>query len=106
MRHWQCTFTSKLCGHQLHHSNVLADSPSSHYKRIIVFHAKPSFNRNERSVQQPSSNCISGLFLVPSVLITLTEDDSRSKIGKLVGMYKRDLPSLDSLLSKSHCWYL
>ena len=41
-----------------------------------------------------------------SVLITLTEDDSRLKIGKLADMCKENLPSLDSYLGEHLCWYL
>ena len=39
-----------------------------------------------------------------SVLITLTEDDSRLKIGKLADMCKENLPSLDSYLGEHHSW--
>ena len=41
-----------------------------------------------------------------SVLISLTEDDSMLKIGKLADICKENLPSLYSYLGEHLCWYL
>ena len=71
-------------GRQLHRSNVPVDSPSSYYKKTITIplldHRLTEMN-DRFSSHHPIA--LQGSFLVPSILITLTEDDSKLRIGKL-----------------------
>ena len=47
-----------------------------------------------------------GLCIVPSVMVTLPDEECTSKVSQLADMYQDDLPSPDSVLSELHCWQM
>ena len=47
-----------------------------------------------------------GLCIVPSVMVTLPDEECTSKVSQLADMYQDDLPSPDSVLSELHYWQM
>ena len=47
-----------------------------------------------------------GLCIVPSVMVTLLNEECASKVSQLADMYQDDLPSTDSVLIELHCWQM
>ena len=95
----------RRCGRQIHRSNVPADTPSEYYCRSVsipmldhlLSEMKTRFTTNQKTA-------LLGLCIVPSVMVTLPDEECTSKVSQLADMYQDDLPSPDSVLSELHCW--
>ena len=94
-------------GRQIHRSNVPADNPSEYYCRSIsipmldhlLSEIKTRFITHQKTA-------LLELCIVPSVMVTLPDEECASKVSQLADMYQDDLPSPDSVLSELHCWQM
>ena len=94
-------------GRQIHRSNVPADNPSEYYCRSIsipmldhlLSEIKTRFITHQKTA-------LLELCIVPSVMVTLPDEECASKVSQLADMYQDDLPSPNSVLSELHCWQM
>ena len=97
----------RLCTGQTHCSNVPAQTPKEYYRHTITIpllhHMLSEMDCRFNTHQQ---RAVTGLCLVPSILITKTLGEATSTLMKLGDMYTDDLPSPSSLNSEIHTWYL
>lgn len=93
----------RTCSHQTRRDNVPAESPSTYFKRCIsipfVDHMLSQLNSRFSSHQKSS---LLGMYLVPSMLVTLTDEECGVKFDQLFKLYQNDLPSPDCVL-KVNC---
>ena len=97
----------RRCGRQIRRSNVPADTPSEYYCRSVLIpmldhllsEMKTRFTTHQKTA-------LLGLCIVPSVMVTLPDEECTSKVSQLADMYQDDLPSPDSVLSELHCWQM
>ena len=83
-------------GRQIHCSNVPADTPSEYYCHSIsipmldhlLSEIKTRFTTHQKTA-------LLGLCIVPSVMVTLPDEECASKVSQLADMYQDDLPSPD-----------
>ena len=97
----------RLCQRQTHRSNTPAHSPKEYFRRTISIplldHILSEIDHRFNVHQQTA---LSGLYLVPSILITKTLEEVTVKLKKLGDMYVDDLPHPSSLQSEVHSWHL
>ena len=97
----------KLTSRQTHRSNVSSQTPKEYYRRTITIplldHMLSEMDRRFSKHQQTA---ITGLYLVPSILVTKTLVEATSTLAKLSDMYSNNLPNPSSLQSEIHTWYL
>ena len=97
----------RICSHQTRRDNVPAESPSIYFKRCISIplldHLLSQLNSRFSSHQQSS---LLGMYLVPSMLVTLTDEECGVKFDQLLKLYQVDLPSPDCALEEIHCWWM
>lgn len=94
-------------GRQVHRSNTPADTPSEYYCHCLSIplldHLLSEMHSRFATHLQTA---LLGLAIVPSVLVTLSEDDFGTKVSQLADMYLGDLLSSDSIHSELHCWQI
>ena len=97
----------RLCARQTHRSNVPSQTPKEYYRRTITIplldHMLSEMDRRFSTHQQTA---VTGLYLVPAILVTKTLEEATSTLVKLGDMYSNDLPNPSSLQSEIHTWYL
>ena len=97
----------RLCARQTHRSNVPSQTPKEYYRRTITIplldHMLSEIDRRFSTHQQTA---VTGLCLIPFLLVNKTLVEATSTIAKLGEMYDSDLPSPSSLQSEVHTWYL
>ena len=97
----------RLCARQTHCSNVPSQTPTEYYRRTITIplldHMLSEMDRRFSTHQQTA---VTGLYLVPSVLVSKALVEVKSTLSKLGDMYSNDLPYPSSLQSEIHTWYL
>ena len=97
----------RICARQTHRSNVSFQTPTEYYRRTItislLYHMLSEMNRQFSTHQQTA---VTGLYLVPSVLVSKTLVVVKSTLAKLGDMYSNDHPNPSSLRSEIHTWYL
>lgn len=97
----------RVCARQTHRSNVPSQTPKEYYRRTITIplldHMLTEIDRRFSTHQQTA---VTGLYLIPSILVNKTLVEVTSKITELGEMYDSDLPSPSSLQSEVHTWYL
>lgn len=86
-----------ICGCQRHRSNIPADTPTANYCHNICIplldHLLSEFDSHLGCHHQQTA--LQGLSLVPSILITLPEEESSTKVSQLAD--KQDIPSPDNI---------
>ena len=97
----------RLCGRQTHRLNIPSQTPKEYYRRNItiplVDHILSELASRFSKHQQTA---VTGLMLIPSVLVTKTLAEVQSQLAQLRDMYSDDLPSPSSFKSEVHTWYL
>lgn len=97
----------RLCGCQRHRDNVPADSPSEYYLRSIsiplVDHLISELD-DRFSIHHQKS--LQGMYLVPSVLVTVNAEECNIKLQQIAEFYEEDLPSPSTIQSELHCWHM
>lgn len=97
----------RLCGRQTHRSNIPSQTPKEYYRRIITIplldHMISEMSTRFTKHQQQA---LSGLVLIPSVIITKPLLEATRVVSEFGEMYSNDLPSPSSLQSEIHTWYL
>ena len=95
----------RRCGRQIHRDNIPADTPSEYFCRTISIplldHLLSEMNSRFGNHQRTA---LLGLYLVPSIMVSLSPGDCSSKLSQLVDLYKTDLPSAECVQSELHCW--
>ena len=97
----------RRCGRHIHRSNVPGDTPSAYFKRTISIplldHLLSEIN-SRFSMQKKTA--MVGMYLIPSLLVTLTMEDCSAILHELLELYQQDLPSPDCVESEIHSWWL
>lgn len=97
----------RLCGRQIHHSNVPSQTPTEYYPRTIFIplldHILTEMDSRFSKHQQTA---FTGLLLVPSVLVPKSLSEATSKPAEWGELYSNDLPSPNSLQGEIDTWYL
>ena len=97
----------RLCGRQTHRSNIPSQTPKEYYRRTITIPLLDHILTEMKSrFSQHQQTAVTGLLLVPSILVTKSLSEATSKIVELGDMYSDDLPNSTSLQSEIHTWYL
>ena len=97
----------RRCSKQTHRSNMPADTPSEYYCWTITIPLLDhllSQMKNRSGKHQKSA--LLGLAIVPSVLVSLSPEETNANICQLAEQYSEDLPSPQCLESELHCWRL
>lgn len=96
----------RRCGRQRHRDNNPAETPLDYYRCTVsiglVDHLLVELRARFTAVQK---SALQGLCLVPSVLVSMPQEDVQDKVMKFAQVYKTDLASLGSVKSEVHCWY-
>lgn len=97
----------RLCSRQRHRDNVPADSPSEYYRRSIsiplVDHLISELDGRFSSHHQKA---LQGMYLVPTVLVTISVAECNAKVEQIAEFYEEDLPSPSTIQSEVHCWHM
>ena len=97
----------RLCGRQTHRSNIPYQTPREYYRQNITIplldHILSELASRFSKHQQTA---VTGLMLIPSVLVTKTLAEVQSRLAQLRDVYNDDLPSPSSFKSEVHTWYL
>ena len=97
----------RLCGRQTHCSNIPSQTPKEYYRLTITIPLLDHMLSEMASrFSKHQQTAVTGLLLVPSILVTNSLTEAMSKLGQLGDMYRDDLPSPSSLESEIHTWYL
>jgi hypothetical protein len=95
----------RRCGRQIHRSNIPADTPSEYYCRTISI---PLLDHLLSEMQSRFTThhqiALLGLCIVPSVMVTLPDEEYNTTVMKFADSYIGDLPSADCIQSELHCW--
>ena len=95
------------CARQTHRSNIPSQTPKDYYRQTITIplldHMLSEIDRRFSTHHQTA---VTGLYLVPSILVNKTLVEAMSTLAKLGDMYSNDLPNPSSLQSEIHTWYL
>ena len=95
----------RRCEKQRHRDNVPATSAEKYYLRSITIPLLDHLISELKSRFTPHHKAaLQAFVLVPSVLVTLTEEEARSSVQSLVAMYENDLPSPETIESEFDCW--
>ena len=92
-------------GRQIHRSNIPVDTSSEYYcHSISILMLDHLLSEIKTRFTTHQKIALLGVCIVPSVMVTLPDEDCASKVSQLADMYQDDLPSPDSVLSELHCW--
>lgn len=93
----------RRCGRQQHRSNMPGDTPSAYYRRQVSIplldHMLTEIDRRFGPHQKVA---LQGLCLVPSVMLTMSAEDAKTKAASLAEMYREDLSG--DVQAEVHCW--
>ena len=93
----------RLCGRQTHRSNIPSQTPKEYYRRTITIPLLDHIlTEMESRFSKHQQTAVTGLLLVPYVLVIKSLSEATSKIAELGDMYSDDLPSSTSLQSEIH----
>lgn len=97
----------RLCARQTHRSNIPSQTPKEYYRRTITIplldHMLSEMDCRFSTHQQIA---VTGLYLIPSILVNKTLVEATSILAKLGEMYDNDIPDPNSLQSEIHTWHL
>ena len=101
------TSLPRRCGRQIHRNNTPAETPSVYYCRCVSIPLLDHLiSEIESRFSTHQQTALLGFSLVPSVMASLTLEDTTAKISQLTDMYLEDLPSGNSIEGELHCWWM
>ena len=101
------TSLPRRCGRQIHRNNTPAETPSVYYCRCVSIPLLDHLiSEIESRFSTHQQTALPGFSLVPSVMASLTLEDTTATISQLTDMYLEDLPLCNSIEGELHCWWM